>query len=146
MRYILVLLLLLSSCTKKESAEDVLSDFIKYRFNKNQSREMLLERTTGALFQKIREMDEETLTQFVYNDDLKLRKYKVNLSRCSDETCFITYTLAYDQSDEKGRAYETVIKKIAEVQKEDEMWKISDVSNVKTYIDSKRPINTGNQK
>jgi hypothetical protein len=136
--------LLFASCTKRQSAEDVLSTFIKYRFNKNQSREVLLEKTTGSLFEKISEMDEETLARFIYNDDLKLRKYKVTLSRCSDETCFITYTLAYDQGDQKGRTFETEIKKIAEIKREDGLWKISDVSNVKTYIDSKRPISTGN--
>ena len=145
MKFIIIFLALLSfSCTKKESAEDVLSGFIKYRFKSSQTKNELLTRTTGGLHQKISNMDEETFEKFSTNKNRKMRKYRVDLARCSNETCFITYTLSYDEGDQKGRKYETEIKKIAELQLEEGFWKIADVSNIKTYIDSKRPLSTSN--
>lgn len=142
MKSLILILLLLASCTKKESAEDVLAAFIKYRFNSYQDKPMLVEMTTGLLNEKISDMDEETFKLFTSTSDLKMRKYKVILSKCSEESCYLTYTLSYDESDEQGRKYETEIKKIAELSKVDDRWKISDVTNVKTFIDAKRPIST----
>jgi hypothetical protein len=142
MKSLIFILLLLASCTKKQSAENVLSAFIKYRFKPFQERPMLKAMTTGALNQKINDMDEETFKIFTSTKEFKIRKYKVILSKCSKDSCFLTYTLSYDESDVRGRKYETEIKKIAELQKIDERWKIADVTNIKTFIDAKRPINT----
>lgn len=143
--FVFIITLLAFSCTKKQvSAEDVLSGYIQYRFKSSQSKTELLSKTTGELYQKIVDMDEDTFKKFSTNENKRMRKYRVDLSRCSNETCFITYTLSYDEGDKKGRKFETEIKKIAELQLEDGAWKIADVSNIKTYIDSKRPLSSSN--
>ncbi len=140
MKYLIVFLVILASCTKKRSAEDVLSNFVKYRFKSAQNKADLLEKTTGVLHQRIADMDETSFKQFAKNKHLKMRKYRINLARCSEAACFITYTLSYDHSGKVGRKYETEVKKIAELKKEEGHWRIADVSNIKTYIDSKIPL------
>ena len=142
MKFILFSLFFLISCTKKQSAEETLYSFVKYRFKENQSKDILLSQTTGILFKKIEDMDADTFKKFITNKQLKLKKYKVDLIKCTDIVCFITYTLSYNQTDKSGPKYLTEIKKIAELQLEGGLWKIADVSNIKTYIDSKRPLNS----
>ncbi|MCO4794666.1 MAG: hypothetical protein KC493_13190 [Bacteriovoracaceae bacterium] len=129
-----------SSCTKKGNSEDVLKGYVKYRFSPTQSKDELLGRTTGTLNDKITEMNEEAFKDFVSMEKFKMRKFEINLKRCSEDQCFITYTLSYDQYQDGKRQYENEVKKIAEIRKIEESWKIADVSNVKTYIDSKEEI------
>lgn len=137
---LLVFSFLFSSCTKKSNSEDVLKGYVKYRFSPAQSKEVLLEKTTGSLKERISTMSEDEFKDFVSMEKFKMRKFVINLKRCSDDQCFITYTLSYDQYQEGERKYENEVKKIAEIRKQEDGWKIADVSNVKTYIDSKEEI------
>ncbi len=133
-------LLLFASCTKKTNSEDVLKGYIKYRFSPAQSKDVLLEKTTGSLNERITSMTDDEFKDFVSMEKFKMRKFVINLKRCSDDQCFITYTLSYDQYQDGERKYENEVKKIAEIRKVEEIWKIADVSNVKTYIDSKEEL------
>jgi hypothetical protein len=133
-------LLIFTSCTKKTNSEDVLKGYVKYRFSPTQSKDVLLDKTTGSLNERITAMTEEEFKEFVSMEKFKMRKFVINLKRCSDDQCFITYTLSYDQYQDGQRTYETEVKKIAEIRKVEETWKIADVSNVKTYIDSKEEL------
>lgn len=137
---ILCVLLISSSCTKKSSSEDVLKGYVKYRFSPAQSKDVLLEKTTGSLKDRISAMTEDEFKDFVSMEKFKMRKFVINLKRCSDDQCFITYTLSYDQYQDGQRKYENEVKKIAEIRKQEDGWKIADVSNVKTYIDSKEEL------
>jgi hypothetical protein len=137
---ILCVLLISVSCTKKSSSEDVLKGYVKYRFSPAQSKDVLLEKTTGTLKDRISTMTEDEFKSFVSMGKFKMRKFVINLKRCSDDQCFITYTLSYDQYQDGQRKYENEVKKIAEIRKQEDGWKIADVSNVKTYIDSKEEL------
>lgn len=128
------------SCSKDSSSEEVLKSYVKYRFSPSQSKANLLEKTTGELNFKIKNMSDEEFESFVSMEKYKMRKFEINLKRCSESQCYITYTLSYDQYTDGKRTFESEIKKIAEVQKTNGKWKLSDVSNVKTYIDSKEEI------
>ena len=137
---ILCTLLIFSSCTKKSTSDDVLKGYVKYRFSSSQNKDALLEKTTGNLNERISKMTEEEFKDFISMEKYKMRKFVINLKRCSDDQCFITYTLSYDQYLDGQRKYENEVKKIADIRKLEDSWKIADVSNVKTYIDSKEEL------
>ena len=148
MKYIafilLLLLALMVSCRKEKTAENALIDFISYRFQENQSRDALLEKTHGRFKDLIAGMDEVEFKKFASVDRLQKQSFKIVLENCKADICFITYTLSYvDFKDDKKREakFNIDVKKIAKIERQDENWLISDVQNVKTYINSKEKIN-----
>ena len=142
MKYLLfVLLFVLSfSCTKKSTPEKTLQDYVDYRFQSSQERDDLLEMTTGSLYERISDMEEEELKKFLTGGMLKKRRLKILLKNCQDTQCFLTYILTYSQGAGNPKDFGVEVKKIAQINKVGESWKISDVSNVKTYIEAKKDL------
>ncbi len=141
---LLVFSTLIISCRKEKTAERALIDFISYRFQENQSRDALLEQTHGRLKNLIAEMDEVEFKKYASVDKLQKKSFKIVLENCKADICFITYNLSYvDFKDDKKREakFNIEVKKIAKIEKQNENWLISDVQNVKTYINSKEKIN-----
>jgi len=141
---LLVLSTLIVSCRKEKTAENALIDFISYRFQESQSRDVLLEKTRGRLKDLIASMDEVEFKKFASVDKLQKKSFNIVLENCKEDICFITYTLSYvDFKDDKKREakFNVDVKKIAKIERENEDWLISDVQNVKTYINSKEKIN-----
>lgn len=140
----LLLVFLLSTffaaCTKKSTPEKTLQNYVDYRFTKSQEKEDLLEMTTGSLYDRISEMEEEELKNFLSGEALKKRRLKILLKNCQDTKCFLTYILTYTQGAGNPKDFGVEVKKIAQLDKIGESWKISDVSNVKTYIEAKKDL------
>lgn len=134
------LLLFMISCNKESTPESALEDFINYRFESGQSKEDILEMTTGPLYEKLSSLTEEELQKFTDVKDLSKRKLKVLIKNCEEDTCYLTYVLRYVKGNETPRDYSVEVKKIAQVNKVEEKWLLSDVSNVKTYIESKKEL------
>ncbi len=141
MKYLsLALLLLVVGCTKESTPETALEDFINYRFQSSQSKEDILEMTTGPLYDKLNDMSEEDLEKFIDVKDLKKRRLKVLIKNCEADTCYLTYVLRYVKGAENPKDYSVEVKKIAQVNKVEEKWLLADVSNVKTYIEAKKEL------
>lgn len=136
----LVLLLLLVGCIKESTPESALEDFINYRFQSGQSKEDILEMTTGPLLDKLNEMSDEDLEKYIDVKDLKKRKLKVLIKNCEEETCYLTYVLRYVKGKESPKDFSVEVKKIAQVNKVKDKWLLADVSNVKTYIEAKKEL------
>ncbi len=136
----LSLLVLVFGCTKKNDPENALLDYVNYRFEKSQGRDKLLDMTSGELNLSIQQMTDEEFQKF--SDVAKYRRgnFNVSLKKCTDDTCFITYTLKYDMMEQDVKTLSAEIKKVAKLVREGQVWKIADVSNVKTYFDSKQPL------
>ncbi|MBC99627.1 MAG: hypothetical protein CME63_17920 [Halobacteriovoraceae bacterium] len=134
------LLLFMFSCNKESTPESALEDFINYRFESGQSKEDILEMTTGPLYEKLNSLTEEELQKFTDVKDLSKRRLKVLIKNCEEDTCYLTYVLRYVKGNETPRDYSVEVKKIAQVNKVEEKWLLSDVSNVKTYIESKKEL------
>tara|TARA_Y100000768_G_C23975431_1_gene682788 strand:- start:1268 stop:1675 length:408 start_codon:yes stop_codon:yes gene_type:complete len=128
------------SCNKESTPESALEDFINYRFESGQSKEDILEMTTGPLYEKLNSLTEEELQKFTDVKDLSKRRLKVLIKNCEEDTCYLTYVLRYVKGNETPRDYSVEVKKIAQVNKVEEKWLLSDVSNVKTYIESKKEL------
>ncbi|MBT3584967.1 MAG: hypothetical protein HN509_08675 [Halobacteriovoraceae bacterium] len=141
--FLISIFLVFSSCTKKKTPEEMLTDFVNYRFSSNQDRQTILEKTTGGLNVKIASMSDDEFAAFVDLKGFRKKKLKINLKKCTEKQCFITYTLGYDQKireNEKKEPFSVEIKKIAELHLDSGIWKVNDVNNVKTYYNSQENI------
>ncbi len=127
-------------CTKKSTPEKTLRDYVEYRFSSGQDRDDLLEMTTGALYDRLAEMEEKDLESFLEVDKLKKKRLKVLLKNCQPQECSLTYILSYSQGEGQPKDFGIEVKKIAQLIKIENSWKISDVSNVKTYIEAQKNL------
>jgi hypothetical protein len=135
-----LIFLLPFSCTKKSTPEKTLQEYVDYRFKSSQERDDLLEMTTGSLKERISDMEEEELKKFLTSGTLEKRKLKILLKNCEDTKCFLTYILTYNQGAGNPKDFGIEVKKIAQLDKVGESWKLSDVSSVKTYIEAKKDL------
>lgn len=138
--YLFLLFGLAIGCTKKSTPEKTLKDYIDYRFSSGQDKEDLLEMTTGPLQEKISEMEEDDLKKFLEVDKLQKKKLKILLKNCQETECSLTYILSYSQGESRPKDFGIEVKKIAQLLKIENSWKLSDVSNVKTYIEAQKNL------
>jgi hypothetical protein len=130
----------MASCSKKKDAVGVLKNFVDYRFSMSQSKSGLMGMSTGAMAAKLELLSGDDFKKFRDVSGLKKKKMKINIKNCEPEHCYLTYTLTYSKKGNKGDDFLVEVKKIAEVKKEEGSWKIADVNNVKTFVDSKSEI------
>ncbi len=123
-----------------ETPEGLIKMFVKDTISGKVDREYYQEYTTGTLLEASLELTEEELEKTSVS---KLKNVKVSIlsKNCSNEKCIITYIIKYDTNPENKKMYKTEVKKLAEVVKEGEGWKLSDIKNLKTFHDSLEPIN-----
>lgn len=142
MKFFLIslLIVILGGCTKKVGPEQALRGYINYRFSKGQDKASVLNKVTDKLHKKIDMMAEQDFKRFSNVKGLKQKKVNILLKKCSDMDCNITYTLSYEIYDESEKVFSAEVKKIAELKKVENTWKVSDVSNIKTFYDSKEII------
>mgnify|MGYP001141813607 CR=1 FL=1 len=138
--FIVVIALLLSGCFKEKGAEETLSVFVNARFNGDLDRNEMGDYLSGQIKDSIMAMEEEDFDRFSDLSKLKKKKFKITHSNCSEEKCFITYIISYDQYGDTTKDFRVDNKKIAEMIKIDKSWKIENVTNVKTYIDAEKAL------
>ncbi len=131
----------LFACNDQKDPQSVLLKYIDYRFAANQTKDELLKMTTGNLYQSITMMTDEDFEQFKKVDSRRKKAVNIRLANCSAERCSITYVISYQELQNEQTVVEA--KKIATLEKVDGNWKLSDVDNVKTYINAQTPIDIG---
>lgn len=136
-------LVIVFSCNKKSEndPETTIREYINYRFEPNQTKEGLVRFLDDEMKENIQELSEKDFEDFVNIDGLRKKKLSFIISKCEKQSCYITYTLSYEKYDNEIKMFEVEVRKIAEVKKsENESWKISSISNVKSFIDIKTDI------
>ncbi len=137
--YLLATLLLVSCSGQQGTPESALNYYVKSRFE-NKS----LEETKDFLTEDFYDLltgEENPDTERIWQlDNLKLKNYKILTTSCGAEDCRITYYLSYYTQADGHNEFLTETKKIAKLVKDDEKWKISDVSHIKTFHDSLNKI------
>lgn len=137
MQYLVIVLLFFQACANRDAGpEETLRDYIRYRFSRNQEKEILLKKTTGELYQDLNALSEESLNALVNAETYRRGPLKINLKKCDQTSCHITYTLKIN----KKKNFEIEVKKIAQLEREDKMWKISKITELKSYFGSEKPI------
>jgi len=130
------------SCNKtQQGPAETLTSFIEYRFSNNQTKEGLLVYMTSKASEEIQAMSEGDLVDLFKVEKYRKRNFKIVTEKCTEDKCFMTYILEYDVLTEtKTRDFSSEVKKIAELQKINEQWKVSNIENVKTFVESIKPI------
>lgn len=139
-RLLLITLFLvgLVACTDRDhTPEGTLKEFIDARIGKVVNRDFVLERVTGKMKENLEAMNDEDFSKFSDLRSTKRSSFKILSKSCQEEKCFLTYSLGYNTSDE----FSSEVKKIAELTQIEGKWYIEDVSNIKTYHESVKPIN-----
>ena len=128
---------LLTSCLGPENnPEVVLRDFIQKQFNGKLTRQDVLKRTTGELFEEYSNMTDETFDSLFLQKKLVKKKVKVSFKKCSALKCSITFSIAYDVYESKNIKNVVETKKIASLLKDNSGWKIEKIVNLKSYFEN----------
>ena len=136
-----LLAILGASCDKANTADKALESFINYNFKSGQKMDDFLAMTTGGLHQKLATLSPPEIQEFLGVDNLKKKKLKITLQKCTSQQCFITYIVQYDVQEAAAPDFAVEAKKIAELQLIDGRWKVADIVNQKTFIEAKQSIN-----
>ena len=140
LNFALIALVFLTACNSQKSPEEVLQKYINLRIDHNQSRDALTPYLTGEMLKGVLALSEEDYDKFSKNTNIKKKRFKINLKRCNDQKCYLTYTFKYTGPRKGNDDYIMSVKKIAEVVKVEDKWKISKVSDLKSHLESLKAI------
>lgn len=139
---IVFILILNVACTKgAKSPEGLIKMFAKDLATKNLDMDYYEKFTTGEMLSQIKEMGEEEFeknTRMVNVTDVKVEILSKN---CEGNKCVVTYSAKYKTKNKEEGTFGSEVKKIAEVIKEEEFWKMAKVTNLKTFHESNQAIN-----
>ncbi len=138
--YLLCSFLLLSCTSGMNSPEKVLQSFAQKRFNKEITKENMGEFVDGKLLEELSSMSAEEFNSYNEIDDLRKKRFKITFKRCEKTKCFITYIISYDTVEGNEVKFNTETKKIAELVSTEKGWRISEITHLKTFHDSKESI------
>lgn len=142
MKFILMILFLVS-CTKDiKTPEGLLAKFTEDITTKNMDRDYYYKYTTGKMKESIEKLTDEEFEEFRNLSRVKNSRVDIQKKNCTEQKCSLTYIIKYDYqgSESKENEFKSEVKKVANLVKVEETWKIEDVSNIKTYHESVKPI------
>lgn len=142
MKNLLLLMLILISCSKgAKTPEGLVKMYIEDITTKTLSRDYFEQYTTDDLYNKIETMNDDDFQKFASLKMVKNAKVEITNKSCiSDEQCSLTYIVKYDYNGKDNKSFKSEVKKLAIVKQIEGNWKLSEVSNIKTYLDSQTPI------
>lgn len=141
---LLVLIFLVIGCSKDiKTPEGLLAKFTEDITTKKMDRDYYYKFTTGKMKESIEELSDEEFEEYRNFSRVKNAKVDIQKKNCSENKCALTYIIKYDYkaSESKDNDFKSEVKKVANLTNEDGKWKIEDVSNIKTYHESVKPIN-----
>lgn len=131
----------LVSCSPGPSTpEGLLRMYVNDITTKSVGKDYYLKYTAGELKSSVEEMDEEEIKKSSYMENVKRAKVEVLNKNCQEAKCVLTYTVSYDTVEGDKATFSSETKKLAEFVKQEDEWKISSVTNLKTFIEAKEPI------
>lgn len=145
---ILIISIFIFSCNKEKGPEDVLGSYVNKSFKGSIEKDDFKDYFAGDLLTEYEGLDEEVLGKLNKIKNQKKKSFKVNFQRCDQDKCFLTYTLIYEAEAAGDATVESntssfnsdvtvKVKKIAELRKIDNLWKIYGISDIKTHFDYK---------
>lgn len=133
-----VLFLILSffiSCNQQKDPKALVRDFVKASFDHSGQHDDLKKYLTADFFNSISQNEEYNKQKI----NAELVSYSEVQSSCQDTKCSVMYVVVFNQKD-SDKISRVEVKKQAQVVKIEENWLISDVQNLKTFIEVKEPI------
>ncbi len=136
-----VFLLGLAACSPSpKTPEGLLRMYVHDVTTKKVGKDYYLKYTAGDLLSDVEAIDEDELEKRSYLDNVSNTKVDIINENCREKKCVLTYVVKYETKDGKKSTFAAETKKLAEFVKEDEEWKISSVTNLKTFFEAKEPI------
>lgn len=137
MKFTYLLLMFLFACSQgAKSPEGLVEMVVEDISNGKADRDYMLKHTTEDFFELSQNTTEHQWAQSVGLKRIHPAKVKILTKNCeTSDNCKLTYSLKY-----VDHGSEVVIKKLAITKKIGEVWKLSDVSTLKTYIEDQSPI------
>lgn len=137
---VLIFCLLLIGCQSNNTPEGVLKSFIEKRLNEKITADDLEDYLTGELLEEYTQALGEDPNKLNESNSFEQNRFNIIYKNCSGDECSITYTLSYDADAEAAdtkREVSVSVRKIALVVKVDEKWRISNISDVKSFYEFK---------
>jgi hypothetical protein len=132
---------------KKKGPEATLKAYIDNRFSSEVEKDDFKNFFAGELLAEMEGLDEKSIADINAIKGQKKKSFKINFKRCDEQKCFLTYTLVYDTfakaavpEDSENVHQNNVrvkVKKIAELRKTEDVWRIFGISDIKTLYDYK---------
>jgi hypothetical protein len=137
----LLFLSILFSCDKgAKTPEGLIKMYVNDLTTSTVDKDYFEKYTTGKLWDKVSNLKEEEFSKFVNLSKIKKPRVKISNKNCVADRCTLTYVVKYDVLTDKKKSFESEIKKIAILVKVGESWKISEVSNIKSYFEAAEAI------
>lgn len=144
MKYLLLSVVVFAfvACDKgAKTPEGLIKMYVKDMTTKKLDKAYFEENTTGKLWDSIKDLEETEFEKFISSEKIKNAKVSIKSKSCQSDECSVTYIVKYDVFVNGKKSFETEVKKIASTKQIGDKWKMADVSNVKTYMESTEPIN-----
>lgn len=136
-----IFLISLVACDKgAKSPEGLINMYVKDLTTSKVDKEYFKKYTTGKLWESVEGLEDDEFKKFIDLSKVKNPRVKILNKNCVVETCTMTYIVKYEVHLDKKDKFASEVKKIAILLKEGEDWKISEVTNVKTYLEAKTSI------
>lgn len=139
MRYLLFAIFILAvGCVKPGGPESVLKEYVNKRFQNEVSKEDFKEYFEGEILEELENIDQKTVGDLNQINESKSKKLEIEFKRCDEDKCFLTYSISYSTAASANQMSTDVhvkVKKIAELRKFENKWKISGITDIKTYYD-----------
>ncbi len=139
---LLLALLISTGCTKKTNSgkepQDILAEYVSLTFSIGavSDKEKLLNLTANEVKESLSKINDLEFKRIFIDSKRTFNSLKlIDKRQISDDKISFTYELAYtDKSQEKEA--KVTNKKICNIIKVDGSWKISEVQNIKTFIEN----------
>lgn len=135
-------LLVLASCSPSpETPEGLLKMYVNDVTTKKVDKDYYLKYTTDELKESVEDLTEEEVANRSFSQNVKRAKVNILNKNCQNGSCVLTYVVSYDTVERDKTKFATETKKLAEIRKEEGVWKIANITHLKTFHDSREPIN-----
>ena len=134
--------MLIVACTKGATTpEGLIRTFVNDVSTKKMDIDYFEKFTTGELLESIQTVGVEN-----YENDTRMKsvtgaEVEILSKNCESSTCIVTYIVKFNTKNPDEGKFKSEIKKIAEVKREGDFWKLSKVTNLKTFHESYKAIN-----
>jgi hypothetical protein len=109
--------------------------------NKKVDKEYYRKFTTGELLESAEKVGEVEYEENSRAHKVKKAHVKILNKNCQEMKCVLTYVVSYESGENGKMNFATETKKLAEFVKEEDHWKISSVTNIKTFHEALESIN-----
>ncbi len=99
--------------------------------------------TTGKVWDSVADLNEEDFNKFANHKKTKNAKVKILNKNCEIAKCTLTYIVSYSLSGANKSDFKSEVKKAAVLVKDGDIWKISEVANIKTFLEATNAIDVG---